>query len=347
MKKLLFYLMVLVFAFGCKNTKANSDADNSSKSETVLNAQQTVEKFITDLGNQNFQDAYNLTDNPKWGTEADFSSKDAFGGISATKIIEIEQTENSPEKVTIYADVVYTDNVNGNNQFKQYFYLKKYGDEWKIVDMKLADNNKSDADDNSILGAYTNGTIYLIIYAFENNEDFKGVLLNKDLEFAVVGVYGAKTKNGWTLESVYNKNEEEPQVCDIDLTFNGSKVTLDNPDNCCDFNSTLSKTKEFNAPKAGDYGALEIKKVEDYSFMFSIYTQNGTGTCMGEIPVDGEYATAYGIDGVYVFEDFDYDYRYGCLILITCKGSVISFNEIGMCADHGANCNFDGDYTLD
>ena len=215
--------------------------------------------------------------------------------------------------------------------------------------MKLIkeDDIQTNEDEQTILGAYTNGTVYLIVYAFDNEEDFKGVLLNKDNEFVELGVYGEKTNTGYRLETVNNYKDENSQRCDIDLTFDGNKVTLSNPDNCFNLNATLTKTKDFTTPKAGKYGELEINKVTDYSFTFKALVNEGSQTCTGEIGYDEEYATAYGINGVYVFDDYDFDGGYGCLILITCKDKIITFSEIGMCANHGANCSFNGEYFME
>ncbi len=200
--------------------------------------------------------------------------------------------------------------------------------------------------EQTILGVYTNGTVYLIVYAFDNGEDFKGVLLNTANELVVSGVYGEKRKTGYWFETVNNYKDENSQRCDIDLTFDGNKVKLNNPDNCFNLNVTLTKTKDFTTPKTGNYGDLEIKKVTDYSVKFKASVNEGSQSCTGEIGEE-EYAIAYGIDGVYVFDDYDFDGAYGCLILITCKEKTITFSEIGMCAYHGANCSFDGEYTME
>lgn len=204
---------------------------------------------------------------------------------------------------------------------------------------------KPNKNEQSILGTYTNGAVYLIVYAFDNGEDFKGVLLDRANQFAVTGIYGAKTKTGYIFETVHNKTDENSMRCDIDLTFNKDQVTFNNPDNCFNLNVTLTKTKDYNTPKAGNYGNLEIKKVADYSFKFKASVNEGSLSCTGEIGED-DYATAYGINGVYVFDDYDFEGGYGCLILITCKGKTITFSEIGICAYHGANCSFNGQYTM-
>ncbi len=349
MKKILIILFISIIAFHCNNSSSNNtNEDTPSQNSTEAtstshNAEQTVIEFINELGKQNFQQAYELTKNHKWGTFSNFGSEKSFGGISATKILETKLSESKSETATVFANVVYTDAINGSNQFQQNFYLQKYGNNWRIIDMKLI---KKHENEQTVLGVYTNETVYLIVYAFDNGEDFKGVLLNSNNEFVEVGVYGVKTKKGYRLEPVDNKAGENSQRCSVGLTFNGDEVTLDNQDNCFNLNGTLTKTKDFDTPKAGVYGELEINNVSSYSFKFKVSVNEGSLSCTGEIGVD-EYAIAYGINGVYVFYDYDFEGESGCLILITCKDKTVTFSEIGMCYYHGANCSFNGKYTME
>ncbi len=208
------------------------------------------------------------------------------------------------------------------------------------------EDNTPITDKQLVKGVYSDGNIYLIVYAFEKNGDFRGVLLHKKKQFAVVGIYGSKSKKGWFFEDVNNETQKDAPLCSIDALFTKNKVTLNDPDNTYDFNSTLTKISDYNTPKAGNYGELRISKVNDYSINFIVSTGNSSGSCTGEIPDEKGTAVAYGINGVYVYNNYDSEAEYGCLILITCKDNTINFSEIGDCAFHGAMCSFNGSYTL-
>ena len=149
MKKLILSLIILAILTGCNNTgesNQNSYDEDNNLDNTFVYPETIVKDFLTYLGSQKFEEAYALTDNPTWGSLADFSSIKAFGGIVGVEIIELkEKATFDDNKAEFYAEVYYKDAVNGNNTFKQYFFLKPYGNKWKIVDMKLA-SDKSDSN---------------------------------------------------------------------------------------------------------------------------------------------------------------------------------------------------------
>ena len=154
MKKVTFLIGISFALFSCGNFRSNDNAtiSNTIQSESNLtppadfstsepnDEKSTVTTFINKLGNQDFEGAFALQSVSKWGNLQKFSSKSAFGGISSTLINEITQYPNEDNKSVIYAEVFYGDNSNGNNTFKQKFYLQKFGEKWKIVDMKVVNS---------------------------------------------------------------------------------------------------------------------------------------------------------------------------------------------------------------
>ncbi len=86
--------------------------------------------------------------NDDWGDLEQFSSKSAFGGIVSSEIKKISQQADQDGKAVVYAEVFYSDATNGDETFKENFYLKQFGGEWKIVDMKLATGNETNNSNN-------------------------------------------------------------------------------------------------------------------------------------------------------------------------------------------------------
>jgi len=114
----------------------------------------TVKIFIQQLGNRNYKVAYDLSKVKAWGDYAHFSSTAAFGGIIQTRIDIIEQLPNETGKAVVYVEAFYADEVNGNNNFKQKFYLQQFGNNWKIVGMKLVQKTGTTTKTSDYSGSY-------------------------------------------------------------------------------------------------------------------------------------------------------------------------------------------------
>lgn len=142
MKKFTYLILVFTYFFmiilSCGNNSEGSN--NSELSATSLNAEETVRSFIENLGVGNFDAAFNLQNNETWGDITQFKSKNNFGGIVKSEILKIETKPDEDGSAVIYAEAGYEDAVNGDNTFKQTFYLKKFGGEWKIAKMKQVKN---------------------------------------------------------------------------------------------------------------------------------------------------------------------------------------------------------------
>jgi hypothetical protein len=121
----------------------------------------------------------------------------------------------------VYADVYYYDDVNGNNTFKQKFYLKGYGTDWRIVDMKLATGS---SNSNSNTTVNTEASPQYGMYSYETSSGYG--------EFEVVGIDGVdlyytiyiSTADGYTgeIEDGYAMYENGKWTDDYD--FDGSCI---------------------------------------------------------------------------------------------------------------------------
>ncbi len=351
MKKITFYLLVLVFVIGCGQNGQNSDENNSSTTETTqetkMDAKETVNEFISSLGAEDYQKAYDLTKNPKWGSYEKFSSPKAFGGISKTTIYEIKIVESSKSEATVYADVEYIDKVNGNSRFKQNFYLKKDEKNWKIVNMKLvknddeADTDNSETSDEAVIpyqNVYSDGSVFFVIYTDVDGRFFEGFFV--DTENLIYDEVTVELKNNKWYSSDFSVAES------VELIFVGDeKLTLKSDNGKLD--RTISTDIELDYPKKGEYSYESnfeqgVVVIEDFSsyynyLNFNVFVGTESG-CTGEL----EKASAKGTYGVYAYES-NTDGLKCKLVLIFSEGKV-KVVEIPPCDYHGANCSFSGVY---
>lgn len=160
--KNLFSFILVISLYSCGSGSyddinyENTDYESSAL-ETVIDAStetSTVQSFVSALGNSDYQSAYDLTKVKAWGSFEKFSSTKAFGGITSTRIDKIEQLPNEDGKSVVYVEAFYADQVNGNANFKQKFYLQQFGADWKIVKMKLLSKEGADAANTDYSGSY-------------------------------------------------------------------------------------------------------------------------------------------------------------------------------------------------
>ena len=236
MKKIILAIIILAIFAGCNNNgESNQNSydnnDNNNLNDAVVYPETIVKDFLTYLGNQNFEEAYALTDNPTWGSFADFSSKKAFGGIIGVDIIELKEEASDDNEANFYAEVYYKDAVNGNNTFKQNFYLKPYGNKWKIVDMKLA-SKKSNSNTNKTKVVKPQ----VGIYSYETNTSSGSVEIteyDKDYEEFYYEIY-VSTEAGCTGEfeegiAAFINDvwiEDESDDCSLKFIFSKNSVKI-------------------------------------------------------------------------------------------------------------------------
>lgn len=99
-----------------------------------------VRQFLVNLGNQQFGNAYALSDNPVWiknGGQPWFSSNKAYGGIVRIDIKEIRAESMNSSKATVYAHYYSEDPLHTSRFWEQNFYLEKKHNGWVITKVKL------------------------------------------------------------------------------------------------------------------------------------------------------------------------------------------------------------------
>jgi hypothetical protein len=105
---------------------------------------EVVDSFIGALHQQQYNQAYHYCTGGRWGTAAQFSSVNMYGGITAAKILT---TQAAPllfgqTAVTIEATVYVEDPANGSGTFVQQFQLEQKGNSWKIAGIKLISSTR-------------------------------------------------------------------------------------------------------------------------------------------------------------------------------------------------------------
>ncbi len=343
MRKTLFLFAAVIISISCNDTSNNAASG--------LNAEETVKEFVKLLGDQKYKDAYDLTKNPKWGDYSKFSSKKAFGAINKTTIYETKTEKNSDQKATIYADVKYFDNVNGTNRFKQYFYLQKKDENWKIIDMKLAENSSGKSNKKISLptkGVYTNGTIFFIVNSTKNNK-IKGTLFNRENWFYAPKLELSLNNKKSLVKKIESKYECDIPSCEVEFIFDKNSITLKSKSDGFGKKSVLKKSNKYKTPSVGTYeyeqgeyyGTLEINEVDkDANVFFNMYVGKGAA-CTGDL---SELHKATGINGVYIYEGEEEDGDDACTLFMTFTDSKAKVTEISCSLYHGASCAFGGEF---
>ena len=359
MKKLsLFLLLFASILISCNNNEETSETSNTSDNET-LTPEATISAFLSELGNMQCAAAFLRSENPNWGDYSDFTSANSFGGISGVTINELTLYPNEGDMAVVYADVFYEDKINGSNTYKQKFYLKQYGDEWKIVDMKLVTGNTSKnttttTNSNPQNCVYTNGNIYLIIYQYSSGyTSFEGVLINKSNGLCITGMDVFYENGKWSAEDMYDPRDINSLDCYVEMSFNNNTVTLKSANNCYNLNSTLTKKTNYSTPSTGNYsfensnsnGELNISEIDGNSIGFELYIATSSG-CTGEVAEYDEYSDeyfseyAYGVNGLYVYTNSNST----CALMISFGYNSVTVTEL-YCDLRGGSCSFNGTYN--
>ena len=154
MKNLLYILILISFSCSLDNPSYEKNYNTKVVEELPSTEIGTIEAFINNLGEMNYKAAYNKSKVKLWGNYEKFSSTKAFGGIVETRIDKIEQLANENGKAVVYVEAFYADKVNGNNNYKQKFFLQQFGTDWKIVGMKLIGSKKAKSANINYSGEY-------------------------------------------------------------------------------------------------------------------------------------------------------------------------------------------------
>ncbi len=100
--------------------------------------QKTVSKFLGNLGSQNFKSAYDVADNPAWGSYDNFSNATSgFGAVKGISVKNIAAPQINGNASTVNATYDVKDKDGKATSLNVTFGLKNVNGEWKISSYKI------------------------------------------------------------------------------------------------------------------------------------------------------------------------------------------------------------------
>lgn len=128
---------VLVNAKALKPTQIIDD-EISDEEHQVEKPENVVNKFLSNLKNQNLRAAYELSENPQWGGFEQFSNPNSgFGGVKNIKVKKVHSQSNSDKNAVVNALYEVVDLDGNTMELNVSYSLKQTENTWKIVGYKI------------------------------------------------------------------------------------------------------------------------------------------------------------------------------------------------------------------
>ena len=109
----------------------------------VENPEQVVVKFLSYLGSQNFRAAYDISENPNWGTYDKFSNPNlGFGGVKSIHVKNISMKSISDKNAVVNAVYQVVDSEENIMELGVSYTLKQSENIWKISNYKINSSEK-------------------------------------------------------------------------------------------------------------------------------------------------------------------------------------------------------------
>ena len=130
-----------------ENTE-NKDQNTSSPSSTTSSAPKVkpevvVDKFLNRIGNQSLRSAYELVDNPNWGSYDKFSNPNTgFGAVKSVEVKNISVKSSSDKAASVNAVYQIVDKEGKSIMLNVSYGLKQVDDSWKISSYKVNSSEK-------------------------------------------------------------------------------------------------------------------------------------------------------------------------------------------------------------
>ena len=107
------------------------------------NPEQVVAKFLSYLGSQNFRAAYDISENPNWGTYDKFSNPNSgFGGVKSIHVKNISMKSISDKNAVVNAVYQVVDSEENTMELGVSYILKQSENIWKISNYKINSSEK-------------------------------------------------------------------------------------------------------------------------------------------------------------------------------------------------------------
>ena len=98
----------------------------------------TVSRFLNNLGSKNLRAAYDMSNNPAWGSFESFSNTSTgFGAVNNVAVKNVNTVSRAADAATVTADYTVTDNSGKATDLNVTYNLKASADGWKISGYKI------------------------------------------------------------------------------------------------------------------------------------------------------------------------------------------------------------------
>ena len=119
-------------------TSETSDSENVPAEAPAADPKNTVSKFLSSLSSQNFKAAYDVSQNPAWGSYDRFANPTSgFGAVKNISVKNISTTNTSGNSSTVSATYDVKDKEGKTTSLHVAFGLKNVNGEWKITSYKI------------------------------------------------------------------------------------------------------------------------------------------------------------------------------------------------------------------
>lgn len=120
-----------------------SPSEKPVETKPVGDPKQAVSKFLNSLGSQNLKAAYDIAENPNWGSYDRFSNPTSgFGGVKNIGVKNITTKSNANNAATVNATYDVTDKDGNKTALEVTYGLKQTANGWKITSYKINSSQK-------------------------------------------------------------------------------------------------------------------------------------------------------------------------------------------------------------
>ncbi|MFZ4930562.1 hypothetical protein [Chryseobacterium sp. Mn2064] len=106
--------------------------------QPVADPKNTVSKFLNSVSSQNLKAAYEVSNNPSWGSYESFSNPNSgFGSVKNVSVKNITTNATNPNGASVNATYDVTDKTGKTTSLKVTFGLKNVNGDWKISSYKI------------------------------------------------------------------------------------------------------------------------------------------------------------------------------------------------------------------
>ena len=126
-----------------ENKDQNSSSSSITSSSPKVKPEAVVDKFLNRIGNQSLRSAYELVDNPKWGSYDKFSNPNTgFGAVKSVEVKNISVKSSSDKAASVNAVYQIVDKEGKSIMLNVSYGLKQVDDSWKISSYKVNSSEK-------------------------------------------------------------------------------------------------------------------------------------------------------------------------------------------------------------